>query len=146
MKKLKKIRICQAVVLLTFIFTGLTADIAESRQEKPIGKHGIPYRMNLGNGLTLNLSDNKVTVDPLVHLNIPFVSYDQDADAKAYREAYKNILNEKWDKAVDSLKEFKEDYPKSRRLSSAEYWICFSHEKLDYSDEKVFELYEEFIE
>ncbi|MFC1492756.1 HEAT repeat domain-containing protein, partial [candidate division KSB1 bacterium] len=159
---MKKLKIILTFLLLTFVVSGFASDDALSKQRKLVAapvrlnlshvqylqKKMVlnPLRLSLGNAMTLDLSTGKLSVDSFAHLGNPLISNFQDADAKSYREAYKNILNEKWDEAVDALKKFREDYPKSRRLSSAEYWICFSREKLDYPDEEVFELYEEFIE
>ena len=82
----------------------------------------------------LKLSDH-------LNLNIPL----QDADSKAYRKAYKLILEKKWEEALKAMQEFVKDYPKSSRVSSAEYWTCYACEKLDYPLIEVFDKYDIFV-
>ncbi len=68
---------------------------------------------------------------------------------EAYQEAYRYILDERWDQARRAFGEFVEEY--SDQLSAgyiddARFWLCYSMEKLEMPDEEVFEAYHQFIQ
>ncbi len=140
---MRKLRTAITVFIIAIFTSGMFADHAWTAQKR---LHIFPLKLRMADNVSLNLTDGKLSVDPFSNQNNPVISYLQNEDSKAYRAAYKNILNEKWQDAIDALEEFKKDFPKSRRLSSADYWICYSKEKLGYTAEQAFDMYEEFIE
>ena len=47
---------------------------------------------------------------------------EQDEDAKAYRQAYNFILDEKWNDAIKGFDDFIKKYPQSGWIDDAQYW------------------------
>ena len=66
----------------------------------------------------------------------------QEADAKAYKQAYRLIGEAKWDQASKALEAFARTYSKSSYVDDAKYWRCYASEKLETSLENVFDCYE----
>ncbi|MFC1563719.1 HEAT repeat domain-containing protein [candidate division KSB1 bacterium] len=153
MKKLKIAKFTAWFIAAACILSGLNVFAAVPGQRQVLRQGRSRLILPLGNHLYLNTQTGKLLINPGGRLqvtpmtlarNLALSNY-QDADAKAYRKAYNLVLNEKWPEAREAMNEFKKNYPESRRISSAEYWICVTYEKLDYPGEQVFRLYEDFI-
>src|SRR5438552_3266845 len=69
----------------------------------------------------------------------------QEGASKSYERAYGFILDEKWTEAQKALGEFIEKYPKSSSVPAAQYWHCYTRDKLGQNKETVFRCYEEFV-
>lgn len=70
----------------------------------------------------------------------------QEESARAYREANKLILEEKWGDAIRSLQGLTQKFPKSDWVDDAEFWICYATERIEPSAEKAFECYQRFLQ
>jgi HEAT repeat protein len=69
----------------------------------------------------------------------------QEESGKAYREAYKLILEEKWGDAIKSLESLVQKFPESAWADDAHFWLCYARERTDASPERSFECYERFV-
>jgi HEAT repeat protein len=70
----------------------------------------------------------------------------QDEAGKAYREAHKLILDEKFPAAIQALETFIQKYRSSDWSDDARFWICFAREKTEPSAEKAFDCYQKFVQ
>ncbi|HDQ00275.1 MAG TPA: outer membrane protein assembly factor BamD, partial [bacterium] len=70
---------------------------------------------------------------------------EQDDVDKAYKIAYKYILDEQWDNALKAFKKLIQDYPQSKWVDDSHFWQCFAREKKGEDLESVFKCYESFI-
>jgi TolA-binding protein len=69
----------------------------------------------------------------------------QDKDAKAYKDAYKFVMDEDWAAAAQSLDVFVRTYPQSAYVDDARFWRCYVREKTDDPSEEVFNCFQDFI-
>ena len=69
----------------------------------------------------------------------------QDEDAKAYKSAYKLVMDEDWAAAAQSLDAFVSTYPQSAYVDDARFWRCYVKEKTEESSEEVFNCFQDFI-
>jgi HEAT repeat protein len=70
----------------------------------------------------------------------------QEESARAYREANKLILEEKWGDAIRSFQSLTQKFPKSDWVDDADFWICYATERTEPSPEKAFECYQRFLQ
>jgi HEAT repeat protein len=70
----------------------------------------------------------------------------QEESGKAYREAYKLVLEEKWADAIKSLENLVQRFPESAWADDAHFWLCYARERTDSSPEKSFECYDKFVQ
>jgi len=70
---------------------------------------------------------------------------EQDADVKAYQKAYNLVLSEQWQEAQTAMRQFIKNFPQSKLIDDAEYWKCYTAEKLEIPQEEVIALYDDFI-
>jgi HEAT repeat protein len=76
----------------------------------------------------------------------PAVPDEQDDVAKAYKEAYKLVLAEEWQKSIAALDAFIKAHSKSRYVDDARFWQCYAREKTGEDLESVFQCYNNFVE
>ena len=69
----------------------------------------------------------------------------QEESGKAYREAYKLILEEKWADAIKSLESLVQKFPASDWADDAHFWLCYARERTESSPERSFECYGKFV-
>src|ERR1041384_6280476 len=69
----------------------------------------------------------------------------QSTAPKAYEAAYSLILEEKWSDAQKALTGFIKEHPKSNLVDAAQYWNCYTRDKLGENKEAVFNCYRTFI-
>ncbi len=54
----------------------------------------------------------------------------QEKDAFAYKQAYNQVLEEKWAEAFKAMEAMVREYPKSAWTDDARFWQCYAREKL----------------
>lgn len=69
---------------------------------------------------------------------------DNNAEKKAYEDAYKLISEQDWSKAVQAMQSFIEKYPKSTYRDDAGYWYCYALENSGDDSENSYDCYDRF--
>ena len=80
-----------------------------------------------------------------VHVSLLGAKDVQKEDAKAYKQAYNLVLEEKWKEAHKALERFIQSFRRSAWIDDARFWQCYAREKLEYDLEEVFDCYQNFI-
>ena len=82
----------------------------------------------------------------LFALNGPPPPVPQEASSKAYREAYNQMLDERWQEAAKSFNQLLRDFPQSDWADDATFWLCYIQEKSEGNLENVFDCFNRFVE
>ena len=69
----------------------------------------------------------------------------QDKDTKAYKDAYRLVMDEDWGEAAQALDVFIRTYQQSAYVDDARFWRCYVKEKSEESLEEVFNCFQDFI-
>lgn len=70
---------------------------------------------------------------------------DDEAN-KLYQQAYNNVLDKNWDKAIEQFQILLKKYSDSSWEDDAEFWLCYAQEKNEGNLEDSFECMEDFVE
>jgi len=73
-------------------------------------------------------------------------AYGQNLESEAYNVGYGHVLDANWREARVHLRGFLEQYPRSSRADAANFWLCYSGEKLERDPATTFNCYREFAE
>ncbi|GAB5520665.1 MAG: hypothetical protein RhofKO_29160 [Rhodothermales bacterium] len=69
----------------------------------------------------------------------------QSNESKAYERAYGHVLDADWSEARLHLRSFVEQYPQSSQADAANFWLCYSGEKMGQEQQDSFACYHDVV-
>jgi len=70
---------------------------------------------------------------------------DTKAEKTAYEKLYDYVYENEYEKAFNEAVDFIGKYPKSKWTPAAEYWKCYSRQRMGHNDREAIDCYESFL-